>query len=366
MIRAEQRATQPAPRRGIRRFGCLIAILIVLVAGILVAISLVLYGESRLHSPQGSGTNAVPFAVHSGDTIGKVAKRLQHDGLLHDSLFFRIDARLQGLGSKLRVGIFLLRPDMSIDQMISVLATGEAHMITVTIPEGWRAQQIAAQLTRLGINGRQFLNTVRHPSILWAADPQLRKALDVPAHVLRQHTLNGFLFPDTYLVDPGTSGSEIAQLMVQRFTAAFTPSMRALARRQHHSIYHLTIMASIIEREDRFAYQKPAIASVYYNRLHTRMPMDSDPTVQYALGAAANWWPQLSVADYQSVHSPYNTYLHLGYPPGPIANPGLSSLRAALHPAHTNYFYFSGRGNTGVLLFAQTLQQQQENIRRYG
>jgi UPF0755 protein len=328
----------------------------VLVAGILVAIGLVLYGESRLHSAQGSGTNPVYFAVHSGDTIGKVAKRLEHDGLLHDSLFFRIDARLRGLGSKLRVGTFVLRPDMSIDQMISVLATGKARLITVTILEGWRAEQIAAQLTQLGINGRQFLYTVRHPTF----------GLGFSTHVPRRYTLNGFLFPDTYLVDPGTSGSEFARLMVRRFAAVFTPGMRALARREHRSIYHLTIMASIIEREDRFAYQKPTIASVYYNRLQSRMPMDSDPTVQYALGTASNWWPQLSVADYQSVHSPYNTYLHLGYPPGPIANPGLSSLQAALHPARTNYFYFSGKGNTGVLLFAHTLQQQQENIQRYG
>ena len=349
----DQSPAQPVHRR--RRWPWVI--LALLAAGVVLVAAVLLYGEYKIHSPQGTGSAPVPFQVVTGDTPATICTRLVNAGLLHNSFLFKIDSRLQGLGSKLRYGTYTLRRNMSIDQMIATLANGKARLIPVAVPPGLRAGQIAEILTADGFNGKAFMYTVKHPNFPLGFKMGARR---------HDYTLNGFLFPDTYLVDPGTSGSELAKIMVRQFSKEFTPAMGSLAQKEHRSIYHLATTASIIEREDQKAFQKPLIASVYYNRLQSHMFMDSDPTVQFGLGRPGNWWPELSIADYQSVHSPYNTYLHMGYPPGPIANPDLSSLMAALHPAHTQYFYFSGKGNTGLLLFAKTLQEQQANIAKYG
>ena len=351
--------SQPAPpaRTASRRRGRpLLWVAAVLACVVLVSVGVVLYGEYKIHAPQGAGSNPVLFSVVSGDSPTTIANRLQQRGILHNSLLFKIDSRLRGLGGRLYAGTYTLRPNMSIDQMISTLESFRVRLLSITIPPGWRATEIAELLTSHGINGRDFMHAVNHP--------QYRFGFRIGGP--RNRSLQGFLFPDTYLVDPHISGAAFATLMARRFGEIFKPRMRLLAEREHRTIYHIVVMASIIEREDRFVYQKPTIASVYYNRLEAHMPMDSDPTVQFALGHPGDWWPELSIADYHSVQSPYNTYLHMGFPPGPIANPDLSSLEAALHPARTNYFYFSGKGNTGVLLFATTLQQQQENVAKYG
>jgi peptidoglycan lytic transglycosylase G len=142
--------------------------------------------------------------------------------------------------------------------------------------------------------------------------------------------------------------------------------MRAQARRLRRSVYDIVTIASIVEREARVPSERPIIASVYYNRLRRGMPLQADPTVQYALGRPSDWWPLLTVSDYHSVHSLYNTYLHRGLPPGPIANPGLPSLYAALRPAHTPYLYFVAKGNSGYHAFARTYRQQLQNQRKYG
>lgn len=323
------------------------------------------YGYYAIHAPQGSSARPVKVDILPGDSDTSVANRLQRLGLVHDTLLFRVDARLQGLAAKLRAGEYRLRHNMSIADMIAALSVLHDPMIHITIPEGWRDGQIAAELQRHGISGAAFLRAVRRP------------AFDVgfPTGRPPGSSLEGFLFPDTYFVPPHYSGAAFARRMVREFARRFTPVMRAEARRSGHSVWQIVTMASIVEREAAVPPDRPKIASVYYNRLAINMALDADPTIQYALSHcslrcsphSAKWWPRLtSQAEYQSVQSAYNTYLHPGLPPGPICNPGLASLDAALAPAHTHYYYFVAKGTTGYHAFARTLAQQQANIQKYG
>jgi UPF0755 protein len=332
---------------------------IIVVAVILAAIALlILYGAYEIHTPQGSSSTPFPFVVRPGDTESSVADRLHARGVLSNTLLFRIDARLQGMAGNLRTGTYTLRPNMSIDQMIKTLATYNVKLLTITIPPGWRAEEIASLLTAYGLNGRAFMHTVRHPNF----------PAGLPVGLPSGHSLEGFLFPDTYSVDPATSGRDFARIMVNQFNMEFGPHLRAVARRERRSIYRIVTMASIIEREDRFPLQKRLIASVYYNRLHDpgHFPyLQADPTVQYALGRPGHWWPIIRVTP-RSVRSPYNTYAHPGLPPGPIANPDRGSILAAMHPAATRYYYFVAKRDTGILLFERTLIQHNIDAAKYG
>lgn len=314
-----------------------------------------------LHKPAGSATRAVAFSVGAGDSVGTVANRLRNDGLISNSLLFKLDARLQNLSGKLKPGVFHLRASMSIDQVVSTLSVFRPVFVSVVVPEGYRSEEIAAALQRQGVASGSFLKEVAHPS---AAILKNSILADKPASA----GLEGYLFPNTYDVQPHSGGRAFADLMVQQLGREITPSMRAAIHREGKTIFQVLTLASIVEREAQVARDRPIIASVYLNRLRVGMMLQADPTVQYAQGASGNWWPVLRVpAATLSVTSPYNTYHRLGLPPGPIANPGLSSIKAVIYPSHTHFLYFiaipHGHGRDA---FAVTYAQQLANEAKYG
>lgn len=315
-----------------------------------------------VNRPVSSDSRTLSVRVATGESVTELATRLQSLGVIDNPLLFRLDARLRGLASELKVGNYPLRRNMSIDQVVGALAVYKPQVVSITIPEGLRMEQIAQILQQNGISATEFLRLARHPSGF--SSPILAGK---PAGA----TLEGYLFPNTYDVPPHYSARMLISLMLKTLDSQFTPAMRAAARREHLSVRDTLTMASIVEREARMASERPTIASVYLNRLRLPMKLDADPTVQYALanqratgGTVPNWWPDLTQADYQSVVSPYNTYLNAGLPPGPIANPGLASIRAVVHPARTNYLYFVAKGN-GYHAFASTYQQQLLNEQKY-
>ncbi len=311
-----------------------------------------------LHRAQGSSARAVNFRVGPGDTVTTVADRLQRKGLIDSALLFRVDARIQGLANALKVGDFQLRKNMSIDGMIAALQVYHTDYVTVVIPEGLRMEQIANRLRLKGINGQAFLRAARQPNLKFLNATVLA---DKPRGV----GLEGYLFPNTYKVPRGYSGADFARYMVQQLGTVFTPRLRAEARAHGLSVYQTLILASIVEREAEVPSERPIIAGVYYNRLRDKIELGADPTVQFAAGTPQNWWPVLrQEARLIDPNSPYNTYTHLGLPPTPISNPGLSSIEAAANPAHTPYLYFVAKGN-GHHAFATTLAGQTANIAKY-
>jgi UPF0755 protein len=311
-----------------------------------------------LHKAQGAGGRALNFHVGTGDTVTTVANRLEHDGIINSALLFRVDAKIQNLAGNLKVGDFILRKNMSIDDMVAALQIYHTNYINVVVPEGFRMEQIAARLQKDGIDSRSFLQEARNPDLKFLNASILS---DKPAG----YGLEGYLFPNTYKVPRGYSGRDFAKYMVRQLSIEFTPAMRASARAHGLSIFQALTLASIVEREAQVAEERPVIAGVYFNRLRDKMQLGADPTVQFILGSPRKWWPVLQVeARTIRPNNPYNTYTHTGLPPSPIANPGLSSIQAAVAPARTPYLYFVAKGN-GRHAFATTLAEQTANIAKY-
>jgi UPF0755 protein len=315
-----------------------------------------------LHHPQSDSRQVVAVHVRSGDSAATIAERLNARGVINNPLLFRIDARLQNLADKLMVGDYSVRRNMSIHQMVAALTIYHQRRIRITIPEGQRKEQIARILLKSGIDGKKFLREVSRPDLRSRPELNLSIVRNKPAAA----GLEGYLFPETYDVPPHYSPRKFLALMLKTLDERFTPAMRAKARRQGLSVFKVLTLASIVEREARIAAERPIIASVYLNRLRLRtpMPLQADPTVQYALGTSRNWWPVLTREQLQSP-SPYNTYLNRGLPPGPIANPGLASIKAVVSPKSTHFYFFVARGH-GHHAFARTYEEQLANEAKYG
>lgn len=337
---------------------------IIFVVFILLILGVIGFGGGlyyALHRAQGSSRQSLAVHVGSGDTVGSVADHLASQGLIDSTLLFKLDARIQNLGGKLKVGDYRVRRNMSIDEMVSALTVYHAVFVSVTIPEGFRNEQVASVLQSKGIDVRSFLQEAAHPELVYLGTPLLR---DRPPTA----GLQGYLFPDTYDVQPHSSGRSFARLMVQQLDKEITPSMRADISRQSRKVYDILTLASIVEREARRNDERARIAGVYMNRLRAGMALDADPTVQYTAGTPQNWWPTLQTqARSVNPNDRYNTYTHLGLPPGPIANPGLLSIEAAIHPEPSKYFYFLHIPHShGRDAFATTLAEQCANQLKYG
>lgn len=316
-----------------------------------------------LHRAQASSSRTVTVRVGTGDTVNSIADSLASRGVINNALLFRLDARIRNLGGKLKVGDYQLRRNMSIDDMVGALSVYHADNVSFTVPEGFRLEQIAAIMNRNGLDGAGFLREARHPDVRFLGASVLA---DKPAGA----SLEGYLFPDTYTEDRRAhlSGQEIARQMVRNLDSKFSAAMRAAVKAQGRTIYQALILASIVEREAAIPTDRPKIASVYVNRLRLGMELGADPTIQYATGTARDWWPQLHTEARAIVpNSPYNTYTHKGLPPGPIANPGLASINAAVHPASTDFLFFLAIPHShGRTVFARTYEEQLANQQKYG
>lgn len=310
-----------------------------------------------VHRAEGGSSRSVTFQVTQGDTVTSVANRLEARGLIGNSLIFRLDARFHNLAGSLKPGGYLLRPSMSTDDIVNTLSVYKQQLFTITIPEGKRMLEIAAILQQHGIDSRSFLQEAEHPDLKYLNATILN---DKPVRA----SLEGYLFPDTYKVPKHFSGKQFARDMVQNLDQNFTPAMRQTARAHKFSVYQILTLASIVEREAVHESERPTIAGVYSNRLRQHWFLNADPTIQYAVGTPTDWWPVLTLNQLQ-VASPFNSYTHYGLPPGPIANPGLLSIKAAVNPSPTRYMFFVAKGNTGWHAFAVNQAQQDANIQRY-
>jgi UPF0755 protein len=363
-----------APRYHSRMGGRLIFLVFILLLAIVIGGGGGLY--YLLHRAQSSSSQVVTVHIGPGEGVTTIADRLRSEGLIDNTLLFRIDARFQNLGGKLKVGDYRLKKNMSIDQMVSRLQQYTPAGFVFRIPEGWRAEQIASRLTADGFNGRGFLTLVRTPTPVLMHNLAFGVLKDKP----KKASLEGYLFPNTYLLSPGETPQQIIAQMIGALNKNFSSNPQVMKDlvRQGRTFYDALKLASIVEREARLPSERPLIAGVYANRLRLGWFLDADPTVQYALGsstplrtaatAARKWWP---ILQNQAVSvlpgSPYNTYTHKGLPPAPIADPGWSSIRGAVDPQRTDYMYFVAvKHGRGRHVFARTLAEQTQNIAQYG
>jgi UPF0755 protein len=274
--------------------------------------------------------------------LSTVADSLAARGIVSSAGRFKLYARTKGASAHLQPGVYEFRAGEGWGDILDRLVRGDVVKVRVVIPEGWTSAQIADRLAAT-LGGR--------------AD-SLRALLVDPAsarrHGLPGPTLEGYLYPATYVFPLGTPLESAVGEMVRSYRAVWTPAMRAQLAGSGMTEREVVTLASIVEREARDWTERPLIAAVYRNRLRAGMRLQADPTVLYALGGQR---PRLLYKDIATVAgSPYNTYTHAGLPPGPIASPSKGSLQAALSPAAVPYLYFVA-GPNGRHTFSRTLAE---------
>jgi UPF0755 protein len=304
----------------------------------------------------------VTFTIKSGETTSSVAKRLAEAGLTRHELLFRFMVQWRGAEGRLQAGDYQLREGMTEDELIEALQSAKARDVAITFIEGRRIEEFAEMLEKadIGISGQRFLDLARRGNFTY----------DFLETKPAGATLEGFLFPDTYRVIPGkTTAEELVHAMLKKFGEQFPAPLREAAQRNTGlNLYQVVTVASIVEREAQVREERPRIAAVYVNRLRDREGLFADPTIQYAVGKAGDWWPVLRDSPRNiAPESRYNTYVHGGVPPSPIANPGASALKAVAEPEKTDFKYFvrNDIANNGSHVFSRTLAEHEANRVRY-
>ena len=311
-----------------------------------------------LDAPAGADDTPVPFSVAAGATANGVAADLAQQGLVRNAQVLGYYLRYQGLDAKVEAGDFILRKTMTVREVALALTDARAREVELRVIEGWRREQIgealAAQPAFAGV-ANDFL-TLTGPHSPRPTTYAFLSGLPPGA------SLEGFLFPDTYLLRPTASAATILDKMLADFQARLPPDYSQQVAARGLSVYQAISMASLIEREAVVDDERPIIASVIYNRLAAGQQLEIDASVQFALGQPGRWWPSLQGLDLHSVESAYNTYTTPGLPPGPIANPGLDSIRAVANPAQTDYLYYRALcDGSGRHAFAVTYDQHLAN-----
>ncbi|UCD83303.1 MAG: endolytic transglycosylase MltG [Deltaproteobacteria bacterium] len=286
--------------------------------------------------------------IPRGMPFNQVANVLFEKEIIKDKPRFHLLAKLLGATTRIQAGEYEFSASMLPSQVLNKLVQGLTKTYTAVIPEGYNIQQIAPLLASLGlINQDTFLAKTR--------DPALLSDLGIEGE-----SLEGYLFPATYILTRGPSEEEIIRKMVDKFHQVYTPELEQRAKELELSRKNVITMASIIEKETSVIEEMPLISAVFYNRLKKRMRLESDPTVIYGL---KNFDGNLRKRDLRA-WSPYNTYRNFGLPPGPIANPGKDAIMAALYPAKVPYLYFVSRNN-GTHLFSSSYKEHNRAVWEY-
>jgi len=300
--------------------------------------------------------------ITPGSTSNQIAAQLEQAGVVRSRYGFDL-VRLWKHSSTLKAGEYRFDHAAPVTEVYARIARGDVFTLPVTIPEGATRFDIAAKVAQAGylnITEKNFLAaTVSQTALIADLDPRAR-------------SLEGYLFPDTYRFPRKATAIQIVTAMVHRFRTVATQleiEKTALPLETVGNIHDLVTLASLIERETAVASERPLVASVLTNRLKKNMPLMTDPAVIYGLQAAGQWRGAIYASDLKDPKhdTPYNTYRHSGLPPGPVGNPGVASLRAALHPAAGDYLYFVAAGGDpqGKSRFAATLDEHNKNVASY-
>lgn len=289
------------------------------------------------------------FEVKRGENTATIIRHLQREGMLRDEWIPLFYMKLVRGRDSLKAGVYEFNKELAAVDVIDKLVRGDVVLKTVTIREGLDRFAVAKLFADAKLGTIDEWEKV-------TSDPDLIRDLAPEAE-----SLEGYLFPDTYKFDPGTSAATIVKAMVANFRKHWGNEIALITTELNP---HQTVtLASIVETEARLPQERPVVASVYINRVRKRMLLGADPTVIYAMKLAGTWNGNIRKGDLQ-MDSPYNTYRKPGLPPGPIANPGLASLRAAAAPATTPYLYFVAR-NDGSHVFATSNAEHNRNVEKY-
>ncbi|MEJ5240335.1 MAG: endolytic transglycosylase MltG [Anaerolineales bacterium] len=311
-----------------------------------------LWHDGLLTTAQSRAPTSISFTIRPGESIPSIAARLEEQGLISSAAALRDYLVYSGLDTDVRAGNYRLNANQSILEIARALQFPHPDKAVLVVWPGWRLEEIAAALPTSGLNldPNTFLAQARQPL---GSLPDLERAA----------SLEGFFYPDTYTLDRETTATGLIQIALRNFERHLTPEIRAGFQAQGLNLYEAVTLASIVQRETVHEEEAPLIAAVFLNRLRLGMPLQADPTVQYAIGwDGQSWWKTPLLPNDLQTPSPYNTYLHPGLPPGPIANPGLAALQAVANPAETDHLFFRLRcDRSGYHEFARTYEEHLRN-----
>jgi UPF0755 protein len=302
-----------------------------------------------LFVPPTKEKNWKEIPVTEGMSFKAISATLRKEGIIRYRGYFELIGRMQGISRRVRVGYYGLSTNMSLWEVLEALRKGKIIEYEVVIPEGYNLYQIGWTLsgTPLISDPQQFIRLVKNKEYV--------RSLGVEAD-----TLEGYLFPDTYYLPKGIRLEDIPRRMVQRFRTVFDDSHRSRALELGFTEQQILTLASIIEKEAKVPSERKLISAVYHNRLKQGMRLQADPTCVYGTKA---WVTQVTKRDLKRP-SPYNTYLHKGLPPGPIANPGEGAILAALYPESVDYLFFVAQGD-GSHYFSKDYGTHERAVGRY-
>ncbi len=318
--------------------------------------------QADLLRPPSADDTTVVFVVAPGQALSAVASSLESEGLIRDAATFELLARVRGLDREVQAGEHALRRSMSAEEVLAALLVAAGPSVKVTVPEGWRYEQVAERFSEEGV-----VDEAEFSGLVASGMPVERGFPQVPDGA----SLEGYLFPDTYEFEPDAGAASVIEGMLDNFEARFSVAMREQTAASGMSVHEVVTLASIVEREAAVPEERSRIAAVFLNRLaEPPYLLDADPTVQFALGydrVNGSWWTRWLTTDDLSVDSAYNTYVHPGLPPGPIASPGLAAIKAVLEPEEGDWMYFVADDVAcdGSHVFAATWEEHLDNVARY-
>ena len=322
-----------------------------IIAMILIGIFICLFatGTILLYWPQNDINNKIKVNIPKGSTLAQISEILEKKEIVTNGHMFITATRLMGYSNKIPAGIFVLKNAKNNFRIVKQLIRGNSEMIRVTLLEGWTISQVTKAISDSLNISSEILSSLCY-------DEQFIQELG-----LEVSSLEGYLYPDTYLfLESENNPKEILKQTISEFSSVFNDNFRKRAEQIGFTVNEVLTMASIIEGEAIFDSERPIISAVYHNRLKKRMLLQADPTVQYIIKDGPR---RLRLSDLK-IDSPYNTYVYRGLPPGPINNPGRSSILAVLYPDDNDYIFFVARGD-GYHTFTTTIEEHNRAKREF-
>lgn len=320
--------------------------------GALIVTTAILSVATLIYLPYRGYSDSEKFVmIPRAGKVSDVGRILESNGVVRSAFLFTSYFRVRHAFWLLKAGEYRFDRPMSMAAVASKVGRGEIYYHRVTIPEGFTLNEIASTFVRSGFGEKaRFLDVTRRRQYIADLDSQAKN-------------LEGYLFPNTYFLTRGTEEEEIIRMMVKNFRTIWTPERRKQAQQLNFTVPEIVTLASLIEKETAVAEERPLVSAVFHNRLRKNLRLACDPTVIYAVALVKPFDGVINQSDLK-IDSPYNTYLYQGLPPGPIANPGVASIDAALRPAPVDYLYFVSR-NDGSHTFSTSLSDHNRAVRLY-
>jgi UPF0755 protein len=305
-----------------------------------------------------SFTGTDQFTIEEGEEVTNIASRLETEGFINDDTVFLWGAWKNGTYSEIRSGTYDIARNLSSFEIVQILTKKEPVVkeIKVTFPEGWTVKKMAQRLNEKGLPGDAFHEQVLKPS------EEIKRVYDFLEDLPEGATLEGYMFPDTYLFSESTQAEFIVQKMLDAFDTKVVQVFGEDIASQGKSLHEIIIMASIVEMEVRTQDDRDLVSGIFWSRLADDFPLQSDATLEYVLQTNA---VQHTSEDLQ-LESPYNSYKYGGLPPGPVSQPSVISIHAAVHPQDSDYYYFLSDPKTGETHFASNFEDHKRNKIKVG